>query len=84
MAYLRSGAYNTTGLREPASFQDPIQFYTMRMQWDDGAQEWYPIPSGVIGTDLEGIRKMLSGSESDDYITMEGFIQNIRRKLGLD
>ena len=84
MSYLKSGAYNTTGLRDPASYEDPIQFYTMRMQWDDGTHKWSLIPCGVVGTDLEGIRKMLSGSESDDYITMGGFLQNIRRKLGLD
>ena len=83
MAYLRAGAYDTTGLREPATFKDLIQFYTMGMRWDDQTGAWILMPNSIFGCDLEGIRKILSGSESAASITLEGFIGNISNKLNV-
>lgn len=83
MAYLRAGAYDTTGLHEPADSQDLIQFYTMKMRWDDSGKEWTLGPDSVLGCDLEGVRKILSGSVSAEYITLEGFIGNINSKLNV-
>jgi hypothetical protein len=37
----------------------------------------------LFGSDLEGVRKILSGSASDEYITLERFFDNIRRRLNL-
>ena len=83
MNYLMAGAYDISGLHEPATLEDSIQFYTMRMNWDDQANMWMPIANRILGSDLEGIRKILSGSESDEYITLDRFVSNIRRRLDI-
>ena len=83
MEYLKAGSYNITGLHEPATAKDSIQFYTMRMNWEDTGRRWEFVPDKIIGSDLEGVRKILSGSASDEYITLERFFDNIRRRLNL-
>ena len=83
MAYLRSGAYDTAGLHEPAILQDSIQFYTMHMKWNEQGKEWDLTPNSIIGSDLEGVRKILSGSASNEYITLEGFVRNITHRLDI-
>ena len=81
MDYLRAGSYDITGLRQPPTPQDAIHFYTLRMNWDGRSRQWRLAPAGIYGSDLEGIRKILSGSASDEYITLAGFFANIRRRL---
>lgn len=81
MEYLRSGPYDITGLRQQPTPQDAIHFYTLRMNWDGRRRQWRLVPAGIVGSDLEGIRKILSGSASDEYITLAGFFDNIRRRL---
>ena len=81
MEYLKSGAYDVSGLHDPATDQDLIQFYTLRMAWEEKGRKWELAPDAIIGSDLEGIRKILSGSASDEYITLEGFSANISRGL---
>ena len=83
MQYLKSGSYDITALHDPANDGDSIHFYTMRMNWEENARMWKLVPSGIVGSDLEGIRKILSGSESNEYITLERFFDNIRRRLEL-
>ena len=78
--YLRN-TYDVSGLHTPARDEDPIQFFTLRMDWDDTKMSWLPVPNNTISTDLEGIRKILAGSSSGEYITMDKFIDNIKRRL---
>lgn len=80
MQYLRE-SYDVSGLHIPARDEDPIQFFTMRMEWDDTQANWSPVPSGIVSADLEGIRKILAGSASGEYITLDRFIENIKRRL---
>jgi hypothetical protein len=74
-------SYDVSGLRDPARDEDPIQFFSLRMDWDDTKMAWLPVPSNIVSTDLEGIRKILAGSAANEYITLDRFVDNIKRRL---
>ena len=80
LEYLRT-TYDASGLNTPAKESDPIHFYTLHLAWDDKRTEWIPQPAGIVSTDLEGVRKILAGGTSEEYITLDGFIANIRRRI---
>jgi hypothetical protein len=77
LEYLKS-ACNTSGLRE-ANDNDSIHFYTFKMEWN--GSKWDLMFDKKLSTDAEGIRKMLSGSMSENHPKMEEFIKNIKRKM---
>lgn len=81
MEYLKAGSYDITGLNDPAGAGDAIHFYTLRMQWDGRRRCWNLVPAGIVGSDLEGIRKILSGSEAGEYLTLDNFFANIHSRL---
>ena len=80
MEYLRK-SYDVSDLHNPARDEDPVHFFTLRMNWDDTKMTWLPVASDIVSTDLEGIRKILGGSASNKYITLDRFVDNIKRRL---
>ena len=80
MTYLRE-SYDVSGLHDPIEAADPIQFFTVKMEWKDSDKVWSPVPSEIVSTDLEGVRKILAGSASGEYITLDKFVANITRRL---
>ena len=80
MKYLRSGLNDISGLNDPANDDDLIQFYTMRMVWEEVGNKWEFVPAEILGSNLEGVRKMLAGSAEDNRITLQGFCDNIIRR----
>jgi len=77
--YLRT-SYNTSGLREK-KMDDPIYFYTFRMEWNEKSGSWLLRLHEKLSTNTEGIRKILAGADSQDFPTKAQFIENIKRKL---
>ena len=77
MKYLRSGSNDVAGLNDPANYDDLIHFYTMGMVWAEERDRWEFVPTGILGSNVEGVRKLLSGSAVVDRITEEEFCQNI-------
>jgi len=69
---------NTSSLR-PSNDKDPIHFCTFSLQWKD--EDWDFQIKEKVSTDVEGINKILGGALSDDYPSIERFIENISRKL---
>lgn len=72
--------YNTSGLR-PASDNDAIHFYTLRMYWHSPSEAWLLKPDKRLSTDTDGVRRMLSGLPSDRFPTVDEFIDNVKRKI---
>lgn len=70
---------DASGLHE-ISKEDIVHFLTFSMKWDENQNIWRLTPSGEVGTDIEGVRKILSGSSNEQYPTKEEFIQNINSK----
>lgn len=75
--YLKN-ACDTSGLR-PANDKDPIHFYTFRLVWKD--TKWTFEFAEKVSTDLDGINRILGGALSDEYPSVDKFIENIHRKL---
>lgn len=80
MNYLRNSC-DISGLHSSARDEDPIQFFSMKMTWHDSDNVWVPTLSDIVSTDLEGVRKILAGSAPKEYITMDKFLDNIKRRL---
>ena len=75
--YLRN-ACDTSGLR-PANDDDPIHFCTFRLVWKD--TKWTFEFAEKVSTDLDGINRILGGALSDEYPSVDKFMENIKRKL---
>lgn len=74
--YLRH-AVDTDDLR-PRDDNDPVHFCTFKMNWDDS--KWVLDFHEIVSTDLEGINRILGGSHSDNYPSVEDFKASILRK----
>lgn len=77
MQYIK-GATDASGLRE-ANLTDPIHFCTFGLEWKN--DKWDFNFFERLSTDLDGINKILGGALSEEYPSVDKFIENIERKL---
>jgi len=59
----------------------PIHFFSFKMVWSDTLNRWTLVFDKKISSKTEGIRRILSGSSTEFYPTMEQFKKNIVRKM---
>lgn len=76
MDYIR-GATDASGLRQ-ANPKDPIHFCTFGLTWT--LDKWTYRFIENVSTNLDGINKILGGALSDEYPSIDKFIENIERK----
>ena len=62
----------------PKDDTDPIHFCTFKMKWND--TKWELEFHEIVSTDLEGINRILGGSHSDNYPSVEDFKKSILNK----
>jgi hypothetical protein len=62
----------------PQDDTDPIHFCTFKMKWND--TKWELDFHEIVSTDLEGINRILGGSHSDNYPSVEDFKKSILNK----
>lgn len=77
MQYIK-GATDASGLR-PANLKDPIHFCTFGLEWKN--DRWDFNFGEQLSTNLDGINKILGGALSEEYPSVEKFIENIERKI---
>lgn len=78
LAYLQR-ACDTSGLRDAAR-EDPIHFYTFKMNWVDETNSWTLNLDKKVSTDTEGIRRILAGADKNTYPTIDKFMKSVTRK----
>lgn len=71
-------ATDASGLRQ-ANAKDPIHFCTFSLQWTN--DKWAFNFVERVSTDIDGINKILGGALSDEYPSVDKFIENIERKI---
>lgn len=79
MLFLRSVS-DTSGMHTEQR-SDLILFYTLRMVWNQQKASWEFELSEMLGTNTDGIRRMLGGPVEGDYLTERDFRENISRKM---
>jgi hypothetical protein len=59
----------------------PIHFFTFKIIWDNTKKKWTLIFDKKKSSNTDGIRKILSGSSSELYPTIDEFKNSILRKM---
>jgi glutaredoxin len=77
LQYIKT-ATDASGLR-PANDKDPIHFCTFGLQWTNDKWTFHFVER--VSTDIDGINKILGGALSDEYPSVDRFIENIERKV---
>lgn len=77
MDYLQS-AVDTSDLR--CSMDDPVHFMTYKEFWDETSSSYKLQADKWLSADLEGINKILAGSNAQNYLTEQGFLKNAVNK----
>ena len=72
--------YDTSDLH-PALDSDPIHFYTFKMIWNDATSAWQLHLAERLSTNAEGVRKILAGTTSSKFPSVDEFVERIKRKL---
>lgn len=62
---------------------DSIHFCTFKMIWNEDSSTWRLVFDKRMGTNTEGIRKILGGSTKDKFPTVDEFKENISSRLEL-
>lgn len=76
---------NTTDASDlhEATDEDPIHFCTFKVVWGENDPTWRLVFDKRMGTNTEGIRKILGGAPADQFPTIDEFKENIRSRLKL-
>ena len=80
LEYYRAN-FDTSVLHQPRD-DDSINLFTLKMVWNDAAEQWDLRPDEVLGATTDGIRRILSGVLDDEFPSVESFRDNIRAKMG--
>ncbi len=77
LQYIKT-ATDTSGLR-PANDKDSIHFCTFSLEWTN--DKWAFQFAERVSTDIDGVNRILGGALSDNYPSVDKFIENIERKV---
>ena len=66
-----------------ATDDDSIHFCTFKMAWSERDSTWRLVFDKRMGTNTEGIRKILGGAPEDKFPTIDEFKKNINSRLNL-
>ncbi len=66
-----------------ATNDDSIHFCTFKTVWSEDNSTWRLVFDKRMGTNTEGIRKILGGAPEDRFLTIDEFKDNISSKLQL-
>jgi len=73
-------SYDTSGLH-PADPQDSLYFYGLSMIWDEASQQWQQHFARRLGTNTEGVRRLLGGLNQERYPDEANFKHSLLTKL---
>lgn len=61
----------------------PVDFCTFKMVWDE-KEKWHLVHDRIYSTSIEGINRIISGAESNDYPTPNEFMEHAQQKAIAD
>ena len=81
MAYLQGTS--DCSLLEPSNPDLSVDFCTFKMEWTE-SQGWHLVFDKILSTSIEGINRIISGAEAEEYPTPSEFMDRARRKAIAD